>query len=154
MFRIITMSASMMRWRKIACQLADHLGWKLSRDHLAYRRDCPHRTRQPSRSTVRRAAWNSRFYRLAKVFWRGSYERSSPLGDQARYRSMVSMMQDVTDRIAGEGNAVVVGRGAPYFLRERPDAIYVFLYAPREEKLRRLREDGVPSRRRKSGRYG
>jgi cytidylate kinase len=55
---------------------------------------------------------------------------------------MMAMMQDITARIAEEGNAVVVGRGAPYFLRERSDAFHVFLYAPREEKLRRLHQDG------------
>jgi cytidylate kinase len=86
---------------------------------------------------------DSRFYRMAKVFWRGSYERTSPLGDQAFDTDrMVSMMQDITGRIADEGNAVVVGRGAPYFLRERSDAFHVFLYAPRAEKIRRLHEDG------------
>jgi cytidylate kinase len=35
-----------------------------------------------------------------------------------------------------------VGRGAPYFLREHPDAFHVFLYAPRAEKIRRLVQDG------------
>ena len=37
---------------------------------------------------------------------------------------------------------MVVGRGAPYFLRQQPDAFHVFLYAPRAEKLRRLVQDG------------
>jgi uncharacterized protein len=143
MFRIITIEREYgCGGGKIACQLADHLGWKLW-DHLLTEEIA--RIAQVEPSAVRRCdeRMDSRFYRLAKVFWRGSYERSSPLGDQAFDTDrMVSMMQDVTDRIAQEGNAVVVGRGAPYFLRERPDAFHVFLYAPREEKLRRLREDG------------
>jgi cytidylate kinase len=85
---------------------------------------------------------DSSFYRLAKTFWRGSYERSSALGNQAFDSDrMVSLMEQVAPRIAQEGNAVVVGRGAPYFLREQPDAFHVFLYAPRAEKLRRLLED-------------
>lgn len=127
---------------KIAAQLADHLGWKLW-DHLLTEEIA--RIANVDASAVWRCdeRMDSRFYRLAKVFWRGSYERSSPLGDQAFDTDrMVSMMQDITDRIATEGNAVVVGRGAPYFLRERSDAFHVFLYAPREEKVRRLREDG------------
>jgi cytidylate kinase len=37
---------------------------------------------------------------------------------------------------------VIVGRGAPYVLRDRPDAFHVFLYAPLEEKIRRVRELG------------
>ena len=55
---------------------------------------------------------------------------------------MVWMMQEITNRIAGEGNAVLVGRGAPYFLREHADAFHVFLYAPRAEKIRRTMADG------------
>src|SRR5579864_8098195 len=55
---------------------------------------------------------------------------------------MMSMMQETMNRIGKEGNAVVVGRGAPYFLRENPDAFHVFLYAPRSEKIRRITADG------------
>jgi cytidylate kinase len=57
---------------------------------------------------------------------------------------MVRMMEDITGRIAQEGNAVVVGRGSPYFLRERGDTFRVFLYAPRSEKVRRLIGNGTP----------
>ena len=86
---------------------------------------------------------DSRLHRLAKVFWRGSYERSTPLSSQIFDTDrMVAMMQDILDRIATEGNAVLVGRGAPYFLREHADAFHVFLYAPRAEKIRRTIADG------------
>ena len=51
------------------------------------------------------------------------------------------------DRIATEGNAVVVGRGAPYFLREHADAFHVFLYAPRAEKIRRTIAGGHRSQK-------
>jgi cytidylate kinase len=40
--------------------------------------------------------------------------------------------------IAAQGNAVIVGRGAPFFLRQRDDTFRVFTYAPRDEKIRRL----------------
>src|SRR5207248_1112138 len=40
-------------------------------------------------------------------------------------------------------SCVIVGRGAPYFLRERSDAFHVFLYASRTEKLRRLQATGM-----------
>jgi cytidylate kinase len=86
---------------------------------------------------------DSRLHRLAKVFFRGSYERSSPLGSQVFDTDrMMHMMQDIMDRIGREGNSVIVGRGAPYFLREHPDAFHVFLYAPRAEKIRRTIADG------------
>jgi cytidylate kinase len=143
MFRMITIEREYgCGAGKIASQLADHLGWKLW-DHLLTEEIARIAHVEPSAVQRCDERMDSRFYRLAKVFWRGSYERSSPLGDQAFDTDlMMSMMQDITARIAEEGNAVVVGRGAPYFLRERADAFHVFLYAPREEKLRRLLKDG------------
>jgi cytidylate kinase len=87
---------------------------------------------------------DSRLHRLAKSFWRGSYERNSAaLGSQVFDADrMTSMMQEIMNGIALEGNAVVVGRGGPYFLRAHPDAFHVFLYAPRAEKIRRTIADG------------
>jgi cytidylate kinase len=50
----------------------------------------------------------------------------------------VAFMQRVISGAAAEGNSVIVGRGAPFFLRDRADAFHVFVYAPIEEKVRRL----------------
>ncbi len=55
---------------------------------------------------------------------------------------MVVFMQRVIEGGAAAGTCVIVGRGAPYMLRGRPDAFHVFLYAPLEEKIRRVRELG------------
>jgi cytidylate kinase len=41
-----------------------------------------------------------------------------------------------------KGNAVIVGRGAAYDLHDRTDALQVFIYAPFEEKVRRLISKG------------
>jgi cytidylate kinase len=143
MFRLITIERECgCGGGAIAAQLARQLGWKLW-DHLLT--DEIARIANVDPSAVMRCdeRMDSRVYRLAKAFWRGSYERSSALGNQAFDTDrMVSMMEEITERIAQEGNAVVVGRGAPYFLRERSDAFHVFLYAPRAEKVRRLRADG------------
>jgi len=143
MFRLITIEREYgCGGGAIAAQLAQRLGWKLW-DHLLT--DEIARLANVDPSAVMRCdeRMDSRVYRLAKAFWRGSYERSSALGSQVFDTDrMVSMMEEITGKIAEEGNAVVVGRGAPYFLRERSDAFHVFLYAPRAEKLRRLRADG------------
>jgi cytidylate kinase len=37
---------------------------------------------------------------------------------------------------------VIVGRGAPFFLRDREDTFRVFTYAPHDEKIRRVLEMG------------
>ena len=126
----------------IAAELANRLGWKLWDQHLT---EEIARLANVDCSAVQRCdeRMDSSFYRLAKSFWRGSYERSSSLGGQTFDADcMVSLMEQIAPRIAKEGNAVVVGRGAPFFLREQPDAFHVFLYAPRAEKLRRLLLEG------------
>jgi cytidylate kinase len=85
-------------------------------------------------------------YRLAKVFARGSYERSLPLEGQEVLDAerMMRLVTQIVEQVASSGNCIVVGRGAPYILRNRPDAFHVFIYAPYEEKLRRILAAGKP----------
>jgi cytidylate kinase len=143
MFRLITIEREYGSGAAaIAATLAERLGWKLW-DHLLTEEIA--RIAQVDPSAVMRCdeRRDSPLHRLAKVFWRGSYERSTPLSSQIFDTDrMVAMMQDILDRIATEGSAVLVGRGAPYFLREHADAFHVFLYAPRAEKIRRTIADG------------
>jgi cytidylate kinase len=143
MFRLVTIEREYgCGAAAIAAQLADRLGWKLW-DHVLTEEIA--RLAHVDASAVMRCdeRMDSRLHRLAKAFWRGSYERSSALGNQVFDTDrMMSLMQDIMNRIAQEGNAVVVGRGAPFFLREHPDVFHIFLYAPRAEKIRRLVEGG------------
>jgi cytidylate kinase len=144
MYRIITVEREFGSGAgQIARQLAERLGWKLW-DHAL--------TEEIARlSHVECAAVekleervDSTFRRLAKVFWRGSYERAMPLPDEQAFDCdcFVATGKEVMKQAAAAGNCVIVGRGAPYFLREEPDTFHVFCYAPRSEKIRRLREMG------------
>ena len=144
MFRVITIEREYgCGGGAISSQLADRLGWKLW-DHLLTEEIA--RVADVDASAVMRCdeRMDSRLHRLAKSFWRGSYERNSAaLGSQVFDADrMMSMMQEIMERIAREGNAVIVGRGGPYCLREHSDAFHVFLYAPRAEKIRRTMADG------------
>lgn len=144
MFRLVTIEREYgCGGASIAVQLAERLGWKLWDQCLT---DEIARLANVDPSAVMRCdeRMDSRFHRLAKSFWRGSYERNSgALGSHVFDADrMVSMMQEIMNGIAREGNAVVVGRGAPYFLRESPNTFHVFLYAPRAEKIRRLIAEG------------
>ena len=144
MFRLVTIEREYgCGGGAIAAQLAKHLGWKVW-DHLITEEIARLANVEPSAVVRCDERMDSRFHRLAKAFWRGSYERNSgALGSQIFDTDrMMSMMQETMDKIAREGNAVIVGRGAPYFLRESPDAFHVFLYAPRAEKVRRTIADG------------
>jgi len=145
MFRIVTIEREFgSGGGTIAAELADQLGWKLW-DHALTEEIA--RIANVDCSTVRRCEErvDSRFHRLTKAFWRGSFERSIPLDSAQMFDTdcMVEMMQQIMNAIARTGNAVVVGRGSPYFLRDRVDTFRVFTYAPREEKIRRLCESSL-----------
>ena len=83
-------------------------------------------------------------YRLFKAFLRGSFEGSlnAPQMKIADAEGIRRVTENWSERAAAEGNAVIVGRGSAYYLHERPDAFHVFIYAPFEEKVRRLQQRG------------
>jgi cytidylate kinase len=127
---------------QIAAQLASHLGWKLWDRELTCEIARVANVDDSAVSMCEERV-DSTFQRLVKVFWRGSYERSANLEHQPFGPDrMVEVGEQVMKDIAERGNCVIVGRGAPYFLRERGDAFHVFMYAPRGEKLRRLQDLG------------
>ncbi len=127
----------------IAEKLAERLGWKLWDQALTTEIA---RLAHVDQASVNRLdeRCDPLFYRLMKVFIRGSYERSLPVPGLANFDadSMVAFMHRVIDGAASEGNCVIVGRGAPYFLRGREDAFHVFVYAPWEEKIQRVKASG------------
>jgi len=78
--------------------------------------------------------------RLINVIWRGSFDRNLPSPDLAILDTdrLVSVIQQVIEQTAENRPCIIVGRGAPYFLRHRTDTFSVFLYASRELKFRRV----------------
>ena len=127
----------------IAKKLAARLGWKLWDQELTSEIA---RVAKVNQTVVERMdeRCDSLFYRLMKVFMRGSMEQSVAVRGMGHFDadSMVEFMQRVISGAASEGNSVIVGRGAPFLLRGRPDTFHVFVYAPLEEKIRRLRQAG------------
>jgi cytidylate kinase len=140
MYRIITIEREYgSGGGEIGCELSKRLGWTLWDQALT---EEIAKVGNVECATVERCAErvDGTFQRLVKVFWRGSHERSIALpgGEPFDTDRFVAVGQQVMQRIAEAGNCVIVGRGAPYFLRQRADAFHVFLYAPHAEKLRRL----------------
>jgi len=128
---------------EIARLLADRLAWKLW-DHALTEEiaklanvECAAVERCEERA-------DSTFRRLVNTFLRGSYEShmSAPGKEPFSTDRFVTVGQQVMENAAKAGKCVIVGRGAPYFLRERPDAFHVFLYASFPEKARRLKLAG------------
>jgi len=79
-------------------------------------------------------------HRLVNVIWRGTFDRNLPSPDLAILDTdrLVRLIQQAVERAARAKPCVIVGRGAPYFLRERTDTLSVFLYASRELRFRRV----------------
>jgi cytidylate kinase len=128
----------------IAGALADRLGWKLWDRELTAEiaRIAKVDPEAASRCDER---CDTLLHRMAKTFWRGSYERAMPLVDSKVFDTdtLVELAEQVVTRLAEAGNCVIVGRGAPFFLRDRSDVFSVMLYADHDEKLRRLIADGI-----------
>jgi cytidylate kinase len=128
---------------EIARELSVRLGWKLWDQALT---EEIAKLANVECSAVERCQERveSSFYRMAKIFWRGSYEKSMVLPRSQDFDAdqMVEIGQQVMEDAARCGKCVIVGRGAPYFLRQHSNVFHVFLYAPRAEKLRRIRVMG------------
>jgi cytidylate kinase len=124
---------------EIAHTLATQLGWKLwdqlLTEEIARLAHCPKAVVQ-----VREERTDPLYYRLFKSFLRGSYEGSLNAHklNLVDSETILKLTERVVQHAAKTGNSVIVGRGAQHFLRNRPDALRVFLYAPRENKVRRL----------------
>lgn len=127
----------------IAEKLAAQLGWKLWDQALTGEIAKALRV-EPEAVQRREERVDTLFYRLANVFMRGSFERSLPVAGLERFDAdrLVEMMQELMEKAASAGQCVIVGRGAPYFLRDRDDVMDVFIFAPLEEKIRRVKALG------------
>lgn len=130
----------------IAKAIAERMGWKVW-DHeiteeIARRLKCKSELVERHEEKL-----DSVFYRLMKAFMRGSFESHTDAGlELLDAEHLAGLFEKVILEIAGRGNCVIMGRGAPYFLRDRQDTFHVFLYAPYEEKLRRVIEIGKTQR--------
>jgi len=78
--------------------------------------------------------------RLTRLFWGGGAERGLINPDQFDCKKMAELTHSVFVKAADEGRRVIVGRGAPYHLAGRNDTFHVFLYAPRDYKIKRVRQ--------------
>src|SRR5271167_3364074 len=124
---------------EIAQLLAKQLGWKLwdqlLTEEIARIANCPKDVVE-----VREERTDPLYYRLFKSFLRGSYEGSMNAHklNVVDSESILKFTERVVQHAAKAGNSVIVGRGSQHFLRDRPDTLRVFLYAPKEAKVRRL----------------
>ncbi len=128
----------------IAQKVADRLGWKLWDQlltcEIARLSNC-----QQSEVELREERVDPLYYRLFKSVLRGSFEGSLNLHRLKLLDadSILRITQKVTQTAAAAGNCVIVGRGSQHFLCQRDDTLRIFLYAAKEEKVRRLQAEGI-----------
>lgn len=54
--------------------------------------------------------------------------------------TMVTITQQIIQEAYSEGNCVIVGRAAQCILQNKPDAYHIFIYAPYQERVKRLQK--------------
>lgn len=127
----------------IARIVSERLGWKLwdqaMTEEIARFLECDHQ--QVERHEERA---DPLYYRLFKGFLRGSFEGSpsTPRMKPTDAEAIRAATEQIVRRVAKEGNCVIVGRGSAYYLHDSPGVFHVFIYAPFEEKVRRLEHAG------------
>jgi cytidylate kinase len=128
----------------IAKRLADQLGWKLW-DQLLTNEIARFAKCDGWQVAKREERMDPLYYRMLKAFLRGSFEGSLNVHRLNLLDADVifNLTKRIVNAAAEEGNAVIVGRGGAFFLENRPDVFHVFIYAPYEEKVRRLIRRGT-----------
>lgn len=127
----------------IASKLAGRLRWKLWDElltiEIARMMECDCQAVEE-----REERRDSLHHRLFKSFMRGSFEGT--LNAQRVKMVDADCIREAAEKVvrqaARERNCVIVGRGSAYYLASNPDAFHVFIYAPFEEKIQRLRGMG------------
>jgi len=129
---------------QIAQRLAARLGWNLWDQRLtqeiarlAHCDESAIQGREERRDPLYR--------RLLRSFSLGSYEGNFgvyPI-ETLDADKIVRISQQVVEKAAAAGNCVIVGRGSQHFLQSRTDTLRFFLYASRDDKVRRLVSEGI-----------
>lgn len=125
---------------EIAGLVANRLGWNLWDERLTQEIA---RLTKSTPEAVERREWRTdpAVYRIFKDFLRGAFEGGLPPTERLQVldaRRIAAVSEIAVKTALSSGPSVIVGRGAQYFLRNCKDVFHVFLYAPRDQKIRRL----------------
>ncbi|MGH3182625.1 MAG: AAA family ATPase [Streptosporangiaceae bacterium] len=129
---------------EVAARLAQRLNWKLLDRELI---DEIARTSQLDPGACRQAdehldGW---LHRIGKGLWSAAGEKGPALVPVTGLDAdaMVGLTRRVMEDAAAAGECVIVGRGGNYLLRGRGEAFHIFVYAPRQWRIRRLTAQGM-----------
>ena len=142
MFRIVTVAREYgSGGGHIAQLLADRLDWKLL-DRCLVENIAQAARVEPQLAEQYDERPDPWVNRLVRALWQGGLMRgvmAGPIPELFDADTMASLSQNLIEEAADIGNCVIVGRASQCILQQRSDAFHVFIYAPRAERLRRVR---------------
>jgi cytidylate kinase len=142
MFRIVTVAREYgSGGGRIAQLLADRLDWKLL-DRCLVEKIAQAARVDPQLAEKYDERPDPWVNRLVRALWQGGLMRGTmagPIPELFDADTMASLSQRMIEEAADIGNCVIVGRASQCILQQRTDAFHVFIYAPRAERLRRVR---------------
>jgi Cytidylate kinase-like family len=129
---------------EIATLVASRLGWNLWDERLTQEIA---RLTESTPEAVERREWRRDpvVYRVFQDFLRGGFEGGLPPTNRLHFldaRRIAAVSETAVKTALSSGPSVIVGRGSQFFLRNRKDVFHVFLYASRDQKIRRLISKG------------
>jgi hypothetical protein len=130
---------------EIASLVATRLGWNLWDERLTQEIA---RLTESTPEAVERREWRTDpvVYRVFQDFLRGAFEGGLAPTNRLHFldaRRIAAVSKTAVNTALASGPSVIVGRGSQFFLRNRKDVLHVFLYAPRDSKIRRLISRGA-----------
>jgi len=126
----------------VAEMVAKQIGWQLL-DEALVQKVAEKAMVQPGVASRFDECLDSWFHRLTKrTFGRGALEGVGPVAsaDVFDADAMASLSRRLIEEAAEIGNCVIVGRGGQCILQHRSDAFHVFVYAPLEYRIQRVRQ--------------
>jgi cytidylate kinase len=127
---------------RIARLLAERLNWKLL-DRCLVEQIAQAASVEPQVAEKYDERLDPWINRLAEVLWQSPGLRGyigGPVPGWFDAEVAARLTRRVIEEAAEMGNCVVVGRGSQCILQARADAFHVFVYAPRNERMERLRQ--------------
>lgn len=127
---------------EIARLVADHLGWRLLDRALTLEIA---RAAKVDPSLARRYdeqvdSWMHRVSRRA--LWHGAFDGVAAVAETDIFdaETVALLSRSLVEEAYKQGECVIVGRGGVCLLQDKPDVFHVFIYAPWQDKMARVRQ--------------
>jgi len=147
MFNVVTVSREYGSGGGLIAEiLANRLGWKLVDKALVS--EVARRLQIDAETAARfDESVDPWFHRLVKGLWQGGYEGVATAVDTTIIDSeaMAKVGAEIIREAASLGECVIVGRGSQCILRDHNNVFRVRVFAPRRERIQRLRERTGPN---------